>query len=99
MSLQLAPPAHTALIAVVILAIALLVPTKINVIDPDTGKLSVLEYDLKKRLAMIVLLSLPFAVHIYTINCMVVGKCNVFSWFIAALIIIWVACFLVLAFA
>jgi hypothetical protein len=99
MKLQLASQAHVVFIAAVVLAIALLIPTRINVVDPDTGNLRVLEYDLKKRLAMILLLSLPLAVHIYTINCMVVGHCNVFSWFIASLILVWVVCFLILAFA
>jgi hypothetical protein len=96
--MKLSSPAYMTFIAGLVLAIVIILPTNIKVYDPDTDKISIIEYDIKKRLIMLLFLSLPMAIHIYSVNCMVVGSCNIFAWFVAALILLWVVAFSVIAF-
>lgn len=96
---KLSPPAYLTFVASIILVAVILIPRTINVYDPDTNELKVLTYDFKQRIVMILLLLLPLAVHIYATNCLVVGNCNWFAWFVAALIVLWVVSFILLALA
>lgn len=95
---KLSTPAYITFIAAIILGIVVLLPTNIRVFDPDTNNVRVVEYDLKKRIIMLLFLSLPMAVHIYSVNCLVVGNCNLFAWFVSSLIVLWVISFITIAF-
>ena len=72
--MKLTAPAYVTFVAAVILGIVLLLPRNIKVYDPDTDRVQVVEYSIKGRLLMLLLLSLPMAVHIYSVNCLVTGK-------------------------
>lgn len=47
------------------------------------------EYGLERRLLVFALMLFPVIVSIYTINCLVVGKCELWAWYNAMLIAIW----------
>jgi hypothetical protein len=95
---KLSAPAYMTLIAALIMAVVILLPTSIRIYDPDTDSVNVVEYNLKKRLVMLLFLSLPMAIHIYSVNCLTVGSCNLFAWFVASLIVLWVIAFVIIAF-
>jgi hypothetical protein len=95
---KLSSPAYMTLVAALVLGIVILLPTNIRVYDPDTDDVRILEYNLKKRLVMLLFLSLPMAIHIYSVNCLTVGSCNLFAWFVASLIVLWVIAFVIIAF-
>ena len=99
MLIKLTSPAYITFIASVILLISLLIPTSISLYDADTDTKRVEKFDFKNRLVMILLLSLPLAIHVYSINCLQVGNCIVWSWILATIIITWILIFLVIAFA
>jgi hypothetical protein len=44
------------------------------------------------------LMTLPIALSVYSINCMVVGNCELLSYLLAFLTVIWVAIMVVMAF-
>jgi len=46
-------------------------------------------YGLNKRLLVFFLMLFPIAASIYTINCLVVGKCETWAWYNAIIIMIW----------
>jgi len=95
---NLSTPAYVALIASIILVLSLLLPVDIAVVDPDTESAFVEKYNLKRRLVMIMLLSLPLAIHVYSINCLQVGNCVVWSWIVTGTVLLWIFSFLVIAF-
>jgi hypothetical protein len=94
----LSTPAVIALIAYLILALVIILPFEIPVKDDNTGHIVVLKYNFAERLLVLLLLTLPIALSIYSINCMVVGNCDLLSYLIAFLTVIWVAIMVVCAF-
>lgn len=94
----LTSPAYATLVAAVFLGIVVLLPRNIKVYDPETDKVQIVEYSLKSRLVMLILLSIPMIVHIYAINCMVSGQCHLFAWVVATLLILWIIAFILIAF-
>lgn len=96
--MTLTQPAHYTLVAAVILGIVVLLPRNIKIYDPDTDQVHVVPYSMKSRIVMLILLCLPMIVHVYAINCMVAGKCNMFAWVVASLLILWIIAFIIIAF-
>jgi hypothetical protein len=94
----LSTPAVVTLIAYLILALILILPFEIPVRDDTTGQIVVLKYNFVERLLVLLLMTLPIALSIYSINCMVVGNCELLSYLLAFLTVIWVAIMVVLAF-
>jgi hypothetical protein len=95
---KLSSPAYVTLIASLILAIVILLPTNIKVYDPETNDTVLVSYDLKKRIVMLLFLLLPMVIHVYSINCLVVGNCNLFAWIVSMLVVLWIISFIVVAF-
>jgi hypothetical protein len=95
----LSTPALITLIAYVVLSLIVILPFDIPVRDERTGIVTVVPYNFVERLLILLLLALPIALSIYSINCMVVGKCELLSYVIAFITVIWVALTVVLSFA
>ena len=95
----LSTPALITLIAYVVLSLIVILPFEIPVRDEKTGGVTVVPYNFVERLLILLLLALPIALSIYSINCMVVGKCSLLAIIIAFITVIWVAITVVLAFA
>jgi len=96
--MKLSTQAYFTFIASIILVVALLIPTQIKVYDPDTNIPVIVPYDVKKRLFLALLISIPLAIHVYSVNCLTVGNCNTYAWIVASLIVLWILSFIVLAF-
>lgn len=93
MQLELSRPAIIASVAYLFLAFMILLPF------PNTGPL---EHDEKRknsftyRLLILVMILIPIGLSIYSINCMMVGHCVVWSYVQAIAIALWVMLFLLL---
>lgn len=96
--MKLTTPAYVTFIASVILVISMLLPANIGLYDANTDKIVVEKYDVKRRVVMILLLTIPLAIHVYSINCLQVGNCVVWSWIVTGIVVMWILSFLLLAF-
>ena len=94
-SLQM--PAYIAGIAYVIMVLTILLPFEFPAYDEVTGEEYIVKYDLGQRLIALLLMTIPIALSIYTINCMVTGNCLMWSYIVAVVTVIWVAIFVVSA--
>ncbi len=99
LKLKLSNQAMVALVAGLSLAFAVLLPLDMVVYNEDTDKLELVPYNFGHRFLVVLLLCIPVALHVYTINCMVVGQCVIWSWIVAVLYALWIALFLFVAFA
>ena len=95
--LRISSPAFIALAAYVILGITVLLPFEYPTVD-ENNEVWIVPYDLGQRLITVLLMTIPVALSIYSINCMMVGKCNVLSYIISLVTVLWVAIFVVMAF-
>ena len=94
----LSTPAAIAMVSYLVLAVIILLPFEIPVQDEQTGQVVVYKYHFVERLLVVLILTLPVVLSIYSINCMVVGNCELLSYFIAFLTVIWIAIFVVISF-
>ena len=93
MHLELSRPAIIASIAYLFLAFMILLPF------PNTGPVENDEKrkdSFKYRLLILVMILIPIGLSIYSINCMMVGHCVVWSYVQAIAIALWVMLFLLL---
>jgi hypothetical protein len=92
--IKLATPAYAVAIGYLIVLIVILLPFNISdVIDPEVAASMSPQYNLAERLFIILLMLVPFALSVYSVNCFVVGKCVVWSWIHAVIILLWVIMF------
>ena len=97
--MALSAQAYLTFIASIILFIALLIPSTIKVYDPETKVSTMVPYNVSNRLFLVFIISIPLAIHIYSINCLTAGKCNIFAWVVSVMIVTWIISFLFLAFS
>jgi hypothetical protein len=92
--IKLATPAYAVAVGYLIVLIVILLPFNIsNVIDPVVAVRMSPEYNLAERLFIILLMLVPFILSVYSVNCLVVGKCVVWSWVHAVIVLLWVIMF------
>lgn len=96
--LKLTPPANIALVAYVIMGIVLLFPFEYPVYDEHTGTTFIVKYDIGERLLMVILMTIPVVLSVYTINCLILGNCVTWSYVLSLVTVFWVAVFVLLAF-
>lgn len=82
-------PAIVTLIGYAILVFIVLLPIDMYAYDDATQKYIKQEYDFLQRFLLVLLLSLPFVLSIYSVNCMMVGSCVWWSWIVAIATLIW----------
>jgi len=81
---NLSKPALLAAISYVILAFTIILP--FNIGDGYT-------YSFGYRMLLLLILLIPIALSVYSVNCMYVGKCYVWSWVNGVVLAIWVLMF------
>lgn len=91
-------PAIIAFVGYIILALVILLPFEIPVYDETNDKTYIVKYDLGQRLVALLLMSIPIALSVYTINCMMGGQCLVWSYVTSIMNVLWVAMFVIGAF-
>jgi hypothetical protein len=82
-------PAIVALVGYAILVFIVLLPVDMYVYDDKTNQYSKQQYSFWFRLILAVLLLFPFLLSVYSINCMMVGDCRLWSWVVALLTLLW----------
>lgn len=93
----LTAPAVTTLVAYALLIVLVLLPFNMYAYDSKENKYVTYKYSFSQRLALALLLLLPFLLGIYSVNCMMVGECVLFSWIVAIITILWAIIVVVLA--
>ena len=86
-SFKLVDQARVALISYIVIWLATFVPTKLD--KP--------RYRIKERVSLTFLMLVPTLLSVYTINCLVTGKCEVYAW-INAISVVFFAISVVLKF-
>lgn len=89
-------PTVIALIAYIILAIFIILPFDFPV-KTENGKKYIVKYNFWQRFITILLLLVPVALSLYTINCLMSGNCVVWSYAVTAITAIWVLVFAIMA--
>lgn len=90
-SFQLSKPAVLAAVAYLVMAFVILIPLDSGKCDPQSGEC----YNFGRRFLTLILMLIPIGLSIYSINCMVVGKCLIWSWVNSIIIAAWVLLFLI----
>jgi hypothetical protein len=98
MGVKISTPAIISLIAYIVLALVIILPFEFPVTDERTGEVVVVKYDIVERLIVLLLLLIPVALSVYTINCMMSGNCVLWSYIISLISVFWVILFVISAF-
>ena len=91
---ELTRPAIIASIAYIILAFMILLPfpSSSTPLDDDQRPS---KYNFGYRLLVLIIMLIPIGLSIYSINCMMVGRCAVWSYVQAVAIALWVMLFVI----
>lgn len=92
-------PAIVTLVGYAILVILVLLPVDMYAYDDVTNKYVKQKYDFLQRILLVLLLSFPFILSIYSVNCMMVGSCVWWSWIVAIATLVWSVLVLATTFA
>lgn len=95
LGLNLHTPAIIAFIGYIIMVLVVLLPFEYPVYDETNDKVYIVKYDFAQRLITLLLLTIPIALSVYTINCMMAGQCLVWSYAVAIMTVFWVALFVI----
>lgn len=90
MPFQVTKPAMLAAVAYIVMAFVILLPLNGGCDPREPGC-----YTFPKRLLVVTLMLIPIGLSVYSINCMMVGKCVVWSWVNSVFIALWVLLFMV----
>ncbi len=82
-------PAAVALLAYIILVVIVMLPFDMYSYDEQKKAYVKFQYSLAQRIILVILLIFPFLLGVYSVNCMMVGGCTLWSWIIALATIIW----------
>jgi hypothetical protein len=91
----LTTPAVVAFIAYIVLALVIILPFEIPLTDQETGIEYIVKYDFAQRVIILLLMSIPIALSVYTINCMMAGNCTLWSYVVSVLTVFWIALFII----
>ena len=89
MGATLSTPGLVTLIGYAILMVLVLLPVNMQTYNEKTGEYVQQPYSFTSRLLIVLLLLFPFLLSVYSVNCMVVGDCNLWSWVVALLTLLW----------
>lgn len=95
--INLSTPAYIALIAYLILSITVLLPMDYPYYDDEKKQYHVVKYRFAERFLMVIMMAIPIALSVYSINCMMVGKCTILSYIVSLITVFWIALFVITA--
>lgn len=98
MGFKFSTPAIISLVAYIILALVIILPFEFPVTDERTNEVIIVKYNLVERLIVLLLLFIPIALSVYTINCMMTGNCVIWSYIVSLISVFWVILFVISAF-
>lgn len=82
-------PGLVTLIGYAILVFIVLLPLDMYTYDEKTGKYVKQRYSFGYRFLIALLLLFPFILSVYSVNCMMVGNCQIWSWIVALITLLW----------
>ena len=82
-------PAVVTLVGYAILVFIVLLPVDMYTYDDKTNAYVKQRYSFGYRLLIALLLLFPFLLSVYSVNCMMVGECALWSWVVALLTLLW----------
>ena len=91
-------PAAIMLIAYGIMIVTIILPFEIPLYNDETNQYDVIQYNFWQRILLILYLALPVIASVYSVNCMVVGNCNIWSYVVTFVHVLWVSIFIIIAF-
>ena len=97
--IRLTSPAVVTLVGYAILVFIVLLPIDMYTYDEKTDKYVKQKYRFSYRFLIALLLMFPFLLSIYSVNCMMVGSCTLWSWVVALLTLLWAIVITVSAFS
>ena len=98
LNVKLSSQAYVTAIAYIVMAVVILLPFNVSpALDSEIASTISQRYVFTERLVLVLLMLIPMGLSIYSINCFVVGKCLVWSWIHAILVIFWVLLFVIAA--
>lgn len=92
-------PAIVTLIGYALLVFIVMLPIDMYMHDKETGAPVKQEYNFGHRLLLSLLMIFPFILSVYSVNCMMVGNCELWSWIVALFTLIWAIMITVTTFA
>lgn len=95
MNFRVEKPTFIAAVAYMVLAFMILLPLDIGDLDKNFENTN--KYNFKYRCLVFLVMLIPIALSLYSINCMVVGKCTTWSYLNSLFICIWVILFVTAA--
>lgn len=95
----LTTPAYILMIAYVIVGIVILLPFELKVYNDVNQEYEIIEYKFMHRLLLILYLLLPIILHVYSVNCMMVGNCTIWSYVYTFIHVTWILVFIFIAFS
>ncbi len=90
-------PTIIAFIGYIVLAITIILPFEYPITDETDGSVYIMKYNFMHRFLMLLIMTIPIILSIYTINCMVGGNCVLWSYVVTIMTIIWIAIFVISA--
>lgn len=95
---RMTPPAVVTLVGYAILVVIVLLPIDMYTFDEKSNGYVKQRYSFPHRLLVALLLLFPFLLSVYSVNCMMVGSCTTWSWFVALITVIWAVAIAVITF-
>ena len=92
-------PAYIMVVAYIIVGVVILLPFELKVYNDATQEFEIIQYNLAHRILLILYLLLPVCLHIYSVNCMMVGNCTIWSYVYTFIHVIWILVFIFIAFS
>jgi len=92
-------PAVVTLIGYALLIFIVLLPIDMYMYNNNESVLVKQEYNFGHRFVLSILLLFPFILSIYSVNCMMVGKCKLWSWIVAMFTLLWAVLITVTSFS
>jgi ABC-type sulfate transport system permease subunit len=91
---KLSKPAYISAIAYLVVIVMILLPFNVkNSFDIDNETKISNKYVFTQRVFLVLLMAVPFALSVYSINCFAVGKCFLWSYLHSILVVVWVLLF------
>lgn len=86
---QITSPAIVALVGYALLALIVLLPFEMYTYDMKNNTYVRKPYNFAQRLLLVIILLFPFFLGVYSVNCMMVGECRLWSWIVAVATLVW----------
>lgn len=91
--LEMYMPAIIALVGYVVMAVVILLPFEYPVYDEKENQTYVVKYNFVHRLITVILMTIPVALSVYNINCLMSGSCMVWSYIVSFSVVLWTTLF------